>query len=79
MELIDETVCKYGEISDIAKEVENLTIRCNELKAKYPEKSSLFESYVQNQASEFNVLENEMEGSIMVLKKNELTSEIGSR
>ena len=69
MEIVDETLCKYGEIADIAKEIEDLTTRCNELKAKYPEKSSLFENYVQNQTSEFNVLENEMEGSIMALKK----------
>jgi len=70
MEVVDETLCKYGEISDIAEEMENLTKRCNELKAKYPEKSSLFENYIQNQASEFDLLENEMEGSIMVLKKS---------
>ena len=69
MELIDEIVCNYGEVADIAKEMENLSARCNELKAKYPEKSSLFDSYVQNQASEFDVLENKIGGSIMVLKK----------
>jgi SAM-dependent methyltransferase len=69
MDLVDETVCKYGEIADIAKEMENLSARCNELKAKYPEKSSLFDNYARNQAVEFDVLENKMDGSIMVLKK----------
>ena len=78
MELIDETLCSYGEISDISKDMENISIRCNELKVKYPEKSSLFENYVQNQASEYDVLENEMSGSIMVLKSAQ-TSKIGSR
>jgi len=70
MKLVDETLCKYGEIADSTKEMENITIRCNELKAKHPEKSSLFENYVQNQAAEYDVLENEMSGSIMVLKKS---------
>ena len=69
MELVDETVGQYGEWADIAKDMEKIVARCNELKAKYPEKSSLFENYVQNQASEYDVLENEMSGSIMVLKK----------
>jgi len=69
MELVDETVGQYGEWVDIAKEMEKIVARCNELKAKYPEKSSLFENYAQNQASEYDVLENEMSGSMMVLKK----------
>ena len=72
MELVDETVGQYGEWADIAKEMEKIVARCNELKAKYPEKSSLFENYAQNQASEYDVLENEMSGSIMVLKINKL-------
>jgi len=70
MELVDETTCKYGEISDIAKEMKDLTARCNELKLRYPEKSSLFDNYVQNQATEFDILETKMEGSIMVLRLN---------
>ena len=69
MELIDEIECKYGEISDTEKEMEDLTKRCKQLKAKYPEKSSLFDNFMENQASEFDALKNEMEGSIMVLKK----------
>ena len=69
MKVVDESFCKYGEISDIAKEMEDLTRRCNELKAKHPEKAALFDNYIKNQASEFDVLENEMEGSVMVLKK----------
>ena len=69
MELVDETVGQYGQWADSAKEMEKMQIRCNELKVKYPEKASLFENYLQNQASEYDVLENEMGGSIMVLKK----------
>jgi len=71
MKLIDETVGNYSEFADIAKEVENITIRCNELKTKYPEKSSLFENYAQNQVSEYDALENEMIGAVMVLKKKD--------
>ncbi|MCL2289483.1 MAG: methyltransferase domain-containing protein [Bacteroidetes bacterium] len=69
MELIDETVGEYSEWMDSAKDMENMLIRCNELKTKYPEKSYLFENYLQNQASEYDVLENKMIGSAMVLKR----------
>lgn len=68
MKLIDETVYKYSEVADSAQEMEKISIRCNELKIKHPEKSSLFENYVRNQASEYDVLENKMDGSMMVVK-----------
>jgi len=69
MELIDENVFKYNEVADKTKEMKNIETRCNELKAKYPEKSSLFENYMQNQNSEYDALENEFGGSVMVLKR----------
>ena len=69
MELIDETIGKYGEFMDINNEMDNIAKRCNELKTQYPEKTSLFENYVQNQASEYDILENKMIGSVMVVKK----------
>ena len=68
MKLIDETQGSYSEFADSTKEMKYMMARCQELKAKYPEKSSLFDNYVQNQASEYDVLENEMSGSVMVLK-----------
>ena len=68
MKLVDETVGSYSEFADSSKEMKYIALRCSELKEKYPEKSFLFENYVQNQASEYNVLENEMSGSVMVLK-----------
>jgi hypothetical protein len=49
--------------------MDNIVIRCEELKIKYPEKSSLFENYIQSQVSEYDALENEMVGAIMVLKE----------
>ena len=54
--------------------MEKIIARCNELKSKYPENSALFENYVQKQASEYDVLENEMSGSMMVLKINQLNN-----
>ena len=69
MELIDETVNRHSVFADCAKDKGNIVKRCNELKTKYPEKTSLFESYVQNQASEYGILENKVGSSIMVLKR----------
>lgn len=69
MELIDEITGKHSEFADSAEDMENIVKRCHELKIKHPEKSSLFENYVQNQASEYDILENKVGGSIMVLKR----------
>ena len=71
MELIDETVDKYSDFFSSAKEMENIEIRCNELKTKYPEKSYLFENYAQNQVAEYDVLENKLTSSVMVCKKSQ--------
>jgi Methyltransferase domain. len=68
MELIDETSCNYSEIADMDNELENISKRCHELKMKYPEKAALFENYILNQASENDILENDLSGSTMVLK-----------
>jgi len=69
MELVDEIPCDYGEIADMNHEMENISRRCHELKAKYPELSALFDNYVQNQATENDILDNALLGSTMVLKK----------
>jgi len=69
MELTDETACDYGEIADMNHEMENISRRCDELKVKYPEMSSLFEAYKRNQATENDALENTLSGATMVLKK----------
>jgi ubiquinone/menaquinone biosynthesis C-methylase UbiE len=68
MKLIDEYTGEYCDTFDSAKEMENISKRCSELKLKHPEKSSLFEKYAQDQAQEYDALENEMIGSVMVLK-----------
>lgn len=64
MKLIDEDVDASIES---AIEFENLQRRCMELIAKYPDKTSLFESYIKAQADEYEALESEMIGSIMVI------------
>lgn len=76
MELIDETMGQHSDFADSAEDMENITKRCNELKIRYPEKTSLFENYVQNQASEYDVLENKVGGSIMVLRKMNVTERV---
>lgn len=66
MEMIDEST----EATDAyADEFENLHKRCRELIAKYPDKASLFEDFIHTQAGEYLALENDIVGSIMVVKK----------
>jgi cyclopropane fatty-acyl-phospholipid synthase-like methyltransferase len=69
MELVDEFIGEFSEFIDSAKELENIEKRCKELMLKYPGKRSLFENYIQNQAIEYEVLENRVIGSTMVFKK----------
>lgn len=65
MELIDENT----EATDAyADEFENLQKRCWELIAKYPEKSALFEEFIRTQAGEYDALENDIVGAIMVVR-----------
>jgi ubiquinone/menaquinone biosynthesis C-methylase UbiE len=54
---------------EYTEQFEKIRKRCKELIAKYPEKSSLFENYIQIQADEYDDMENEMIGSIMVFKR----------
>lgn len=65
MKLIDENI---GGPSDSAKQFENIQRRCKELIAKYPDKASLFEKYIQTQADEYDALDNEIVGSVMIVK-----------
>ena len=67
MELIDEFI-GVANNEEYTEQFESIQKRCNELIAKYPEKSSLFENYIQIQADEYDALENKMICSIMVFK-----------
>jgi 2-polyprenyl-3-methyl-5-hydroxy-6-metoxy-1,4-benzoquinol methylase len=73
MKLVDEVTGKYSDSLDSTKEMEHIAIRCKELKNKYPENSSLFEKYEQDQADEYDALENEMVGAILVVKKRKIS------
>lgn len=66
MELVDENM----EGADAyAEEFDNIQKRCKELIAKYPEKTTLFEDFVKSQSAEYGALENDIIGSIMIVKK----------
>jgi ubiquinone/menaquinone biosynthesis C-methylase UbiE len=68
MELIDDyTDVASGE--EYTEQFESIQNRCEELIAKYPTKSTLFENYIQIQADEYDMFENDIICSIMVLKK----------
>ena len=67
MELIDEFT-GVANNEEYTEQFENIQNRCKELIAEYPEKSSLFENYIQIQVAEYNVMENEVICLIMVLK-----------
>jgi len=66
MELIDDVI---SEQSNSSEKFENLEKRCQELIRKFPEKTSLFENYLQSQANEYEILENKVTRSLMVLKR----------
>jgi len=72
IELIDENTHAQA---DSEEEFENIQKRCRELMEKYPEKTALFEKYIQNQADEYNALENKIIGSIMVFRKKPVLEE----
>ena len=66
MELIEEYSVAQ---TDSVTEFENMQKRCKELTAQHPDKTALFENYLQSQTYEYEALENKMIGSIMTLKK----------
>jgi ubiquinone/menaquinone biosynthesis C-methylase UbiE len=69
MELIgDYTDVASGE--EYTEQFESIEKRCKELIAKYPEKTALFENYIQIQADEYDMFENDIICSIMVFKKS---------
>ena len=49
--------------------MERMTLRCGQFKEIHPEKAELFDNYLNNQSMVYEVLENELISSIMVLKR----------
>jgi len=69
MKLIDERTGGEENSAEYAKQFENIQKRCKELMAKYPEKTPLFENYIQTEIEEYDAMENKMTCSMMVFKR----------
>ncbi|MCL2043777.1 MAG: class I SAM-dependent methyltransferase [Treponema sp.] len=60
-----------GELeSEYRIELQNLTKRCMELAAKYPEDRDLFHGYIEKQTREYEILNNEIVPALFVFGKN---------
>ncbi|SNS72249.1 Methyltransferase domain-containing protein [Anaerovirgula multivorans] len=70
IQLIEEKPASEDEMSDINDKNNQCIInRANELKKKYPDKATLFESYINSQLAECDELENEIIAVTWMLKK----------
>ncbi|MFT3993611.1 MAG: class I SAM-dependent methyltransferase [Dysgonomonas sp.] len=69
MKIVDEIRADEETYEDNNEDLQLLTNRCNELIAKYPEKSSLFNEYIDNQSKEYSSFETNIICSIMILKR----------
>jgi len=71
MKLIDEIKDNnQEEVSEgYSQDFDYIQQRCKELIEKYPEKALLFEGYIKSQKDEYNVLEEEVICSTMVISK----------
>lgn len=71
MVLVDEIRAEEEKGEEYDEEFQLLVRRCHELMSKYPEKSSMFQDYIDNQRKEYTVMETEIVCSIMLLKRNQ--------
>lgn len=70
MKIIENNVINFEKYkNDNNNDFNNLKKRCNELISKYPNKKNIFEDYVQNQKKEYDVLENKIVCTTMVIKQ----------
>jgi len=68
VKILDERFKKADEIASINDEQQSFIVkRANELKAKYPEKAYLFDSYVKSQQAECDELVNELSVVTMLI------------
>lgn len=75
MMICDEIRADQEVFDNNEHDLQLLVQRCEELKVKYPEKASLFQSYIENQRKEYTTLEKDIVCSIMLIKnKNDLIS-----
>lgn len=70
MVICDEIVADQEVFDNNEEDLRSLVQRCEELKVKYPEKVSLFQSYIENQQKEYTTLEQDIVCSIMLIKRN---------
>jgi len=71
MKLVDDDIMDREDIKDSDDFIfDNLKKRCLELIEKYPNKQCLFLDYIKKQEIENDVLENNVIGTTMVIKKN---------
>jgi hypothetical protein len=67
--LIDEKIIEDDELASLNNEQQKLIVkRTNELKEELPEKSHLFDCYIQSQQAECDELENEISGVTLLLQ-----------
>ncbi len=71
MQLVDEVIANDAEdtTEGYEKEWADIVNRCHELMRQYPDKSALFEGYINKQREEYDVLENKVIGTTMVIRK----------
>lgn len=70
MVICDEIIADQEVFDNNEEDLRSLVQRCEELKAKYPKKASLFQSYIDNQRKEYTALEQDIICSIMLIKRN---------
>ncbi|SBV98251.1 class I SAM-dependent methyltransferase [uncultured Dysgonomonas sp.] len=70
MVICDEIKAGQEVFDNNEEDLRLLVQRCEELKVKYPEKTSLFQSYIENQRKEYTTLEQDIICSIMLIKRN---------
>ena len=68
MKIADELIANE-QIAEHEQEFDFVEQRCGELIKKFPEKKSLFESYIQKQKEEYDVLDTKTIGLTMAIKE----------
>lgn len=69
MIICDEIKADQEVFDNNEEDLRQLVQRCEELMNKYPEKASLFQSYIENQNREYAALEKDIVCSLMLIKR----------
>lgn len=70
MEVMEEVPAEKSECrgEEYDRELNRITVRCAELLKKYPDKRELLENYVKKQKAEYEVLEEKIVSTVIVIK-----------